>query len=173
VVTAETDAEGLWSAVWTTGTDPLVWTQVAPPAGLAGGVSREVAYVRSADALFLSGLGTLARIDRPSRCVTEACALVPVPVPVVGATGWTPLSTSYGAVPLAADGTTLFVVAGAEPTLDKPGTVFRFDPTAATWTRMNDPDGVAANQLIRPIGVAAESGRLAITTSGNGLVVYG
>jgi hypothetical protein len=37
---------------------------------------------------------------------------------------------------------------------------------------MADPDGVAANQLIRPIAVAAESGRLAITTSGNGLVVY-
>jgi hypothetical protein len=31
---------------------------------------------------------------------------------------------------------------------------------------------VAANQLIRPIAVAAENGRLAITTSGNGLVVY-
>ena len=37
---------------------------------------------------------------------------------------------------------------------------------------MADPDGVAANQLIRPIAVAAEAGRLAITTSGNGLVVY-
>ena len=37
---------------------------------------------------------------------------------------------------------------------------------------MADPDAVAAIPLIRPIAVAAESGRLAITTSGNGLVVY-
>ena len=81
------------------------------------------------------------------------------------------LSTSYGAVPLAADADTLFVVAGADPTLDKPGTVFRFDPSSedvAAWRQMADPDGVAANQLIRPIAVAAEAGRLAITTSATG-----
>ena len=79
-------------------------------------------------------------------------------------------------MPLAASGSTLIVVAGADPTLDKPGTVYRYDPGAsgaAEWDRLPDPDAVAANQLIRPIGVAAEDGRLAITTSGNGLVVYG
>jgi hypothetical protein len=101
VLTVETGDEGLWSAVWAAGTAPLAWIQVAPPSGLADGASRELAYVRSADALFLTGSSTLARIDRPSRCVTEVCELVPVPVPVVGPTGWTPLSTSYGAVPLA------------------------------------------------------------------------
>ena len=41
---------------------------MAPPAGLPGGVAREVAYVPAADALFLSGLGTLSRIDQPDRC---------------------------------------------------------------------------------------------------------
>ena len=105
----------------------------------------------------------------------EACPLVPVSVPAVGASGWTPLTTAYGNVPLAGAGTTLFVVAGADPNTDKPGTVFRFDASASggsPWTRMADPDEVAANQLIRPIAIAVESGRLAITTSGNGLVVY-
>jgi hypothetical protein len=70
----------------------------------------------------------------------------------------------------------LIVVAGADPTLDKPGTIYRYEPAAsseAAWVRLADPDGVAANQLIRPVGVAAEGGRLAITTSGNGLVVFG
>ncbi len=175
VLVVETGAEGLWVAPWVEATAPLSWTQVAPSAGIAGGEGREVAYVRTADALFLTAPGSLSRIDRPARCVAEACAMVPVTVPVVGATGWTPLSTSYGAVPLAADADTLFVVAGADPTLDKPGTVFRFDPSSedvAAWRQMADPDGVAANQLIRPIAVAAEAGRLAITTSGNGLVVY-
>ena len=171
----ETGGEGMWEATWVPGAAPLTWTQVAPPAGLPGGVAREVAYVPAADALFLSGLGTLSRIDQPDRCVGEACPLVPVSVPAVGASGWTPLTTAYGNVPLAGEGMTLFVVAGADPNTDKPGTVFRFDASAAggsPWTRMADPDEVAANQLIRPIAVAAESGRLAITTSGNGLVVY-
>jgi len=171
----ETGSEGLWTAAWNPGAGPLAWTQVAPPAGLPGGVAREVAYVAGPDALFLSGLGTLSRLDRPDRCLTEVCPLTPVSVPVVGAAGWTPLTTAYGNVPLAAEGSTLFVVAGADPNTDKPGTVFRFNSSAsgaAAWTRMPDPDAVAANQLIRPIAVTAESGRLAITTSGNGLVVY-
>ena len=67
------------------------------------------------------------------------------------------------------------MVAGADPNLGKPGTVFRYDPSqpdAKAWTPLADRQGVAANQLIRPIAVAAESGRLAITTSGNGLVVF-
>ena len=75
-----------------------------------------------------------------------------------------------------AEGSTLFVVAGADPNTDKPGTVFRFDPSAVRRGRRGPAwptrTRVAANQLIRPIAVAAESGRLAITTSGNGLVVY-
>ena len=127
----ETGGEGLWEATWVPGAAPLTWTQVAPPAGLPGGVAREVAYVPAADALFLSGLGTLSRIDQPDRCVGQACPLVPVSVPVVGASGWTPLTTAYGNVPLAGDGSTLFVVAGADPNTDKPGTVFRFDANAS------------------------------------------
>jgi hypothetical protein len=168
----ETGGEGLWEATWVPGAAPLAWVQVAPPAGLPGGVAREIAYVPGADALFLSGLGTLSRIDQPDLCVVQACPLAPVTVPVVGATGWTPLTTAYGNVPLAAEGSTLYVVAGADPNTDKPGTVFRYNAAGGAWTRMADPDGVAANQLIRPIAVAAENGRLAITTSGNGLVVY-
>ena len=136
----ETGSEGLWTAAWIPGAAPLAWTQVAPPAGLPGGVAREVAYVRGADALFLSGLGTLSRLDRPDRCLTEVCPLTPVSVPVVGAAGWTPLTTAYGNVPLAADGLTLFVVAGADPNTDKPGTVFRFNPSAVRRGRV-DPHG--------------------------------
>ena len=41
----ETGGEGLWEATWVPGAAPLTWTQVAPPAGLPGGVAREVAYV--------------------------------------------------------------------------------------------------------------------------------
>jgi hypothetical protein len=176
VIFAETAKEGLWAARWAPGTGPLAWVPVLGRSGLSGDASREMAYVSDVDALFLSGLRTLGRIDDPVRCLAEACTLTPVDAPVVGSTGWTPLSTAYGVVPLAASGSTLIVVAGADPTLDKPGTVYRYDPAAAgdaAWDRMADPDGVAANQLIRPIGVAAEDDRLAITTSGNGLVVYG
>jgi hypothetical protein len=176
VVFAETAKEGLWAARWAPGPGPLAWVPVLARSGLPGEASREMAYVRGVDALFLSGLRTLGRIDDPVRCLSETCTLAPVDAPVVGATGWTPLSTAYGIVPLAASGSTLIVVAGADPTLDKPGTVYRYDPAAegaGAWDRLPDPDRVAANQLIRPIGVAAEGSRLAVTTSGNGLVVYG
>jgi hypothetical protein len=89
--------------------------------------------------------------------------------------GWTPLSTSYGNVPIASDGQVLYVVAGSDIALGKPGTVFSFDPAApsdSAWTRLQDPDEVAANQMVRPIAVAVEGSRLAITTSGNGMIVY-
>jgi hypothetical protein len=176
VVFAETAREGLWAARWRPGPGPLTWVPVLSPSRLPGDASREMAYVRSPGALFLSGLRTLGRIDDPVRCLTQTCTLVPVDPPAVDATGWTPLSSASGVVPLAASGSSVMVVAGADPTLDKPGTVYRYDPAAtgeAAWERLADPDGVAANQLIRPVGVAAEGGRLAITTSGNGLVVYG
>ncbi len=134
-----------------------------------------MAYIGAADALFLTGIGTLSRLDDPTRCVAQACPLTAVPVPTDPA-GWTPLSTSYGTVPIASDGDVLFVVAGTDIGVGKPGTVFRFDPSvlpAAAWTRVADPDAVAANQIVRPLAVAADGTRLAITTSGNGLVVYG
>jgi hypothetical protein len=176
VVFAETAKEGLWAARWAPGPGPLKWVPVLGPSLLPGDASREMAYVRDVDSLFLSGLRTLGRIDEPVRCLVQACSLTPVDPPVVGSTGWTPLSSASGVVPLAASGATLVVVAGADPALDKPGTVYRYDAAAAgdaAWERLPDPDAVAANQLIRPVGVAAEGGRLAITTSGNGLVVFG
>jgi hypothetical protein len=176
VVFVETAKEGMWAARWTPGPGPLTWVPVLGPSGLPDEVSREMAYVRAVDTLFLTGLRTLGRIDDPVRCLTQPCTLAPVDPPVVGSTGWTPLSSASGVVPVAASASTLIVVAGADPALDKPGTVYRYDPAAtggAAWGRLADPDGVAANQLIRPVGVAAEGGRLAITTSGNGLVVFG
>jgi len=174
-VVTETVNEGLWMAPWSNAAGPLAWTQVTAPAALPGGAAQEVAYVQSADALFLTGIGTLSRLDDPTKCVAQLCPLTAVPVPAASPAGWTPLTTSYGNVPIASDGDDLFVVAGPDITVGKPGTVFQFDPSAPAatgWTQLADPDAVAANQMVRPLAVAAENGRLAITTSGNGLVVY-
>jgi hypothetical protein len=171
---AETADEGLWIAQYAAGTAALGWIQITAPTALPGGAAQEVAYVPGSDALFLTGISTLSRLDDPTRCVSQACPLTAVPVPVVDPAGWTPLATSYGTVPIASEGDDLYLAAGSAIDLGKPGTVYRFDPTAAAdsaWTRLPDPTGVAANQLVRPLAIAVENGRLAITTSGNGLVV--
>ena len=66
-------------------------------------------------------------------------------------------------------------MAGADPNTDKPGTVFRFDASADGRFAVDTDGGPGrggGQPVICPIAVAAESGRLAITTSGNGLVVY-
>ncbi len=173
----ETGGEGLWEATWVPGAAPLTWTQVAPPAGLPGGVAREVAYVPGADALFLSGLGTLSRIDQPDRCVGQACPLAPV----LGARRRRERldAADDGLRQRAPRRRRLDVVRRGRSRPEHATSPARCSasmptrPGGSPWTRMADPDGVAANQLIRPIAVAAESGRLAITTSGNGLVVYG